>query len=130
MADARAWFVKAANDLRGAEIDLAAEPPLLDDCTFHCQQAVEKTLKGFLNWHQRPFRRTHDLGEIGGQCVQVDPSLEPLLRQAAPLTEYAWKFRYPGEPDEVPRGEAEEAFRLAREIYEAVLGHLPSALRP
>ena len=42
-ADTRAWLVRAHEDLRGAEVDLAATPPLLGDATFHCQQAVEKT---------------------------------------------------------------------------------------
>ncbi|MDH5429312.1 MAG: HEPN domain-containing protein [Nitrospirota bacterium] len=40
--EARAWFQKAANDLRGADIDLAATPPLIEDALFHCQQAAEK----------------------------------------------------------------------------------------
>jgi HEPN domain-containing protein len=44
VADTRAWFAKAANDLRGADVDLAADPPLLGDALFHCQQAVEKAL--------------------------------------------------------------------------------------
>ena len=30
-ADTRAWLVKANKDLRGAEIDLAAVPPLLEE---------------------------------------------------------------------------------------------------
>lgn len=56
-ADTRAWLARAQDDLRGAEIDLAASPPLLGDAAFHCQQAVEKTLKAFLVWHDRPFGR-------------------------------------------------------------------------
>jgi hypothetical protein len=40
-------------------------------------------------------------GADGGEtCCQIDPSLESLLRRAAPLTEYAGKFRYPGDPEE------------------------------
>ena len=31
LADTRGWFLKAKEDLRGAEIDLAAVPPLLGD---------------------------------------------------------------------------------------------------
>src|SRR3990167_8195952 len=95
-ADTRAWLARALDDLRCADIDLAATPPLLGDTTFHCQQAVEKALKAFLTWHDRPFRKTHDLVELGGQCVAIDASLEPLLQPAAPLTEYAWRYRYPG----------------------------------
>jgi hypothetical protein len=43
--EAKAWFQKAANDLRGAEIDLAAAPPLIEDALFHCQQAPHSTMK-------------------------------------------------------------------------------------
>jgi len=97
-ADTRAWLSRAKDDLRGAEIDLAASPPLRGDAAFHCQQAVEKALKAFLTWHDRPFRKTHDLVELGAECVAIDPPLEPHLRGTAPLTEYAWRYRHPGEP--------------------------------
>ncbi len=66
VAETKAWFLKAAADLRAAECDLAATPPLLEDAAFHCQQAAEKALKGFLTWHSVPFRKTHSLEEIGG----------------------------------------------------------------
>jgi HEPN domain-containing protein len=45
---ARAWFAKAASDLRAAERALTARPPLHADSAFHCQQAAEKAMKGFL----------------------------------------------------------------------------------
>src|SRR5438445_6944349 len=40
LADTKAWFDKAWIDLRAADVDLAAEPPVLEDLLFHCQQAV------------------------------------------------------------------------------------------
>jgi hypothetical protein len=49
---------------------------------------------------------------------------------AVPLTEYAWKFRYPGEPEEPPVAEAEDALALARELNEAILSRLPAEVRP
>lgn len=130
VADTQGWLVKVSKDLRGAEIDLAAVPPLLEDEMFHCQQAVEKALKAFLTWHDCRFRKTHDLVEIGGQCVGIDPTLEPLLRRAAPLTEYAWKYRYPGEVPEPTQAEAEDALALTREVIDAVLVRLPTEVRP
>lgn len=63
---------------------------------FHCQQAVEKAFKGFLFWYDQPFRKTHDLVEIGQQVLAIDPSLAPLVTRVEPLTEYAWALRYPG----------------------------------
>jgi len=48
IAETKAWLRKAAYDLRVASHSLTASPPLLDDVVFHCQQAAEKALKGFL----------------------------------------------------------------------------------
>lgn len=79
--------------MRAAQVDLAAQPPLLGDALFHCQQTVEKALKALLVRHDQPFRRVHDLAELGRQCVELAPQLEPLLVQAAPLSEYAWRHR-------------------------------------
>ena len=53
---------------------------------FHCQQAAEKALKGFLTFHQRPFGKTHDLRELGKTCLIVEPTLAPLIERAVPLT--------------------------------------------
>lgn len=94
--ETRAWLLKVGNDLRAAAHDLTSDPPLLEDAVFHCQQAIEKTFKGFLVWHDRPFRKTHSLEELGQACLSIDRSLEGLVDRSVPLTEYAWKFRYPG----------------------------------
>jgi len=129
LADTRPWLIKVSADLRAAELDLSIVPPLLEDALFHCQQAAEKVLKAFLVWHDVAFRKTHDLVEIGGQCVTLDPTLEPVLRRAAILTEYAWRFRYPELTIEPTRAEAEEALALAREAVEAILQRLPPEVR-
>lgn len=130
LADTRGWLRRAAADLRGAEVDLAAAPPLIGDAVFHCQQAAEKALKAFLAWHDVPFRKTHDLAEIGQQCGALDRSLEPLCRSAEGLTTFAWIFRYPGEPEEPPVEDAIAALALARDVYHAVLSRLPGEVRP
>ncbi len=44
VSETEAWFKKAATDLRAAEHALLAQPPLLEDLLFHCQQASEKSL--------------------------------------------------------------------------------------
>jgi hypothetical protein len=82
-------------------------------------------MKGFLAWHDQPCRKTHNLVEIGQACVEIDPSLETLLRDAAPLTEYAWRFRYPSDPEEPSVDEARNALDTARRVVEALLERLP-----
>ena len=59
VAETRAWFSKAGNDLRAGTFELDAVPPLTSDIVFHTQQAAEKAMKGFLTWH--------------GQGVSQDP---------------------------------------------------------
>jgi HEPN domain-containing protein len=130
VAETRGWLDRAAHDLAAGAFDLTAAPPLTADAVFHAQQAAEKSMKAYLTWHSRVFRKTHNLTEIGGVCIDVDATLEPLLRRTARLTEYAWKYRYPGEPDEPLRADTEEALALAREVYDAVLERLPAAVRP
>jgi HEPN domain-containing protein len=119
MDETRAWLVRASNDLRAAEALHGMSPPLFGEAAFHCQQAAEKALKGFLTWNGRVFRKTHNLEEIGEQCVSVDSTLRAAVDRAAPLSEYAWKFRYPGAPYEP----------TAEEAQEAVLSRLPPELR-
>lgn len=127
--DAMAWLRKAELDLGAGATDIAAIPPYLGDAVFHAQQAVEKSLKALLVWHDAPFRKTHDLAELGQRCTDVDPSLDFLLRCAAGLTKYAWQFRYPGDTEEPSRDEAEQAIAIAREVYDAILSCLPEEVR-
>ena len=130
VAEARPWFRKADHDLRAAEVLLTAVPPLLGEAAYHCQQAAEKALKGFLSWHDVPFGKTHDLAAIGGLCVTKDRSLEALCVGADRLSVFAWAFRYPGDPEEPTRAEVEGALNLSREVFEAMLSRLPAELRP
>ncbi len=126
----KAWLQRGAADLRAAELDLTAEPPLLEDVLFHSQQAVEKAFKAFLVWHDQPFHRTHSLDEVGQQCLDIDPSMRSTVEAAIPLTEYAWAFRYPAEVEPATREEAESALTLAREASDAILARIPPEARP
>jgi HEPN domain-containing protein len=128
LAEARAWLTKAANDLRAGNHDLTSIPPLTDDIVFHAQQAAEKAMKAFLSWHDQPFRKTHDLAEIGRLCTAIDVSLEALLKRAADLTVFAWAFRYPGDAESPTLEEARGVLALAQEVFEAVSARLPEAV--
>jgi HEPN domain-containing protein len=97
---------------------------------FHAQQAVEKTFKAFLAWHDRPFRKTHNLVELGQQGAVLAPDLENVFRRVAPLTEYAWRFRYPGEASDPSLEEAEEALALAKGLFETLRKRLPPETYP
>lgn len=130
IAETAEWLLKAANDLRAADLLQKADPPLFDDVVFHCQQAAEKALKAFLTWHQQIFRKTHSLEEVGEQCLGIDPTLKDIVDRVVPLTEYAWKFRYPGQVGSPTVEEAAEAITAAREAYQAIQRRLPGEVQP
>jgi HEPN domain-containing protein len=129
VSDTKSWLARAAYDLEAAERLLKA-PALFGAAVFHCQQAAEKALKGFLAWHDTPFRKTHDLEESGEACIAIDATLRETIERAIPLTEYAWKFRYPGEPEEPTREEADDALAAARDVYAAIAALLPDEAKP
>lgn len=87
-------------------------------------------MKGLLVWHDQPFGKTHSRESLGEACLRLDSTLRALVDRAAPLTEYAWKFRYPGEAQGPTRDEAEHALAVAREAFEAILVRLPEDVRP
>lgn len=130
VAEARAWFSRAGQDLRAADFEMTANPPLCADIAFHAQQAAEKAMKGFLAFHGRVFRKTHNLVELGKACSEVDSDLEELLLETAPLTEYAWRYRYPGESFEPPIAEARQAVGIARQAFDVLLSKLPTEVNP
>jgi HEPN domain-containing protein len=123
-AEIQAWLALAAEDLRAADHELTAAPPIYGDLVFHCQQAVEKLFKAFLVRHDVVFRKTHNLEELGEQCLGVDPTLRQIIDRAVPLTEYAWRFRYPGETESPTDEEARDALAVARAVSEAITTRL------
>jgi len=72
--EARAWLDRAGRDLQAARLLIAGDANT--EALFHCQQAVEKALKAFLTFHERAFRKTHDLGDLSPECFAIDDSLQ------------------------------------------------------
>jgi HEPN domain-containing protein len=112
-----------------AEILIDHEPPVLDAACFHCQQAVEKTLKAFLVWRAMSFEKIHSLAYLLSLCASVEPGLADLMEEAELLTPYAVAVRYPGELLEVDRAEAVDALEAARAVNETVVSLLPDEFR-
>lgn len=115
------WLQQAARDVNAAKCLVDVEP---SRSVFHSQQAAEKAMKGFLTFHQVPFRKTHDLTDLGSQCAAVAPELETLLRQVSDLTDYASAFRYPDAPYEPDAAEATAALLVAKTFCDQILSKL------
>lgn len=120
-----AWMKKTENDLRVAQVVMDVKPPLVESALFHCQQAVEKAMKAFLTVHDTPFRKTHNLDELAGQCEKIDNTLKTTFDSARDLTVFAWEFRYPGDGEMPPAEVAHDAIERAQTVIKAVQSRLP-----
>ena len=116
------WLRKADSDLANAKLCLAAGKSL-DTACFHCQQAVEKSLKAYLIANKAEFPFIHDLKRLLDDCSQFDPAFDALAADALRLTPYAVVTRYDDafwpEPEEV-----QEALNSAHAIRSFVQDRL------
>jgi HEPN domain-containing protein len=62
------WIKKAENDLKTAKDEIEVYNPATDTICFHAQQCVEKYLKAYLFFHQKYFRKTHNIAELIELC--------------------------------------------------------------
>ena len=119
----RSWLVKAHSDLRSARALLALDEPATDTAVYHCQQAAEKALKGYLAFRDRPLERTHDLERLLELATALEAAFAPLETQADVLNPYATAFRYPNALTvQFPSvAEVRTAIEHAQAIYDFVL---------
>lgn len=126
----RSWLVKAKRDLLSANELSLAGTPLLDTASYHCQQAAEKAVKGYLLFHDVRFEKSHDIVLLITQAMDVDPSFASFLDKARILTPLAVEFRYPGDFIEPEPEEFREAYDAASVLFEFVIGKLPIETKP
>lgn len=128
--EVRGWFTKASRDLQSAR-KLASEPgPFLDTGIYHCQQAAEKAIKGWLALQGIRSQKTHDIRSLIAEAAESDPRFNAWLEAGQFLTPYATAFRYPDEQQLAPdRAEFDEAYRYADSFLGFVTSLLPPELR-
>ncbi len=128
----RDWLTKATHDLQTARIVSASPDGPLDTAIYHCQQAAEKSLKGWLAWREITLVKTHDLIRLAADAADINPDFSKFEKAAEILTPYVSAFRYPGFSNEpMPtREEFDAALQYAQDIYDFVLNLLPKEARP
>ncbi|HUT54345.1 MAG TPA: HEPN domain-containing protein [bacterium] len=125
----KAWFDKAASDLRNAEIILSSgeDDQPTDTVCFHCQQAAEKFIKGFLASRDTEYQKVHNLKALVEKAMALDPSFEQIMEKAESLSPYAVAIRYPDDFWMPKLEDAQEAFAIAREIKDFILQRMKTA---
>lgn len=91
---------------------------------FHCHQAVEKHLKGYLLLNEVKPPLIHDLKLLLDKCVEVDEVLSEFDNDCRDLNPYYIETRYePGAPGDFDGSEARTAYQKAERIIEAIKTH-------
>ena len=128
----REWLTRALHDLQTSRITANAVDGPLDTAIYHCQQAAEKAVKGFLTANHVCFEKTHDIRRLVRQAAEVLPEFTRFATAAEILTPYVSAFRYPGLSDEqMPsREEFDLALEHAEAIYDFVVNRLPPEAQP
>lgn len=119
-----AWLRVAGSDQRVARVCMICDPPAHDAAAFHCQQAAEKLLKGFLVYAGVDFSKTHDLGRLGRAVAAHFPSVASLVTGIDDWTAWNVAYRYPDLAEPQPEPSAEE---LSQAL--ALISRLATALQ-
>jgi len=91
------WFQYADMDLASAEYLHGMHPQPLEIICYHCQQSVEKYLKGYLIFKGVEPPKTHDLVDLNDLCSEFDERYSNIDKYCAVLTRYGVQPRYPQE---------------------------------
>jgi HEPN domain-containing protein len=135
MTDAKAqlvhsWLLKAKRDLASARVLAASNPPLLDTAIYHCQQAAEKAVKGYLVFCDQEAERIHDIEVLIRSAMSCDQGFAEWVDVGNELTPYARLYRYPGPATEPTREQFDRAISAAEGLYKFVLSLLPPNAQP
>jgi HEPN domain-containing protein len=102
----------------------------LDAAIYHCQQAAEKAVKGFLAFRDHQLERTHDIERLVSLAMRYEPEFSLWIDAAITLTPYATAYRYPGLLSEPTPNEFEEALNCAIGLVAFVFSLLPADVQP
>lgn len=114
------WLAKADEDYFVARGLLRRKKVPAASVCFHCQQAVEKLIKAFLQENGIPFGKTHDLEELVRLGGATAAPLGLLSDDLKLLSDYAVKYRYPGFAATVDQ--ARRAATAAKRVRTTILG--------
>lgn len=115
------WIEKADHDLGTAQVTYLYLPKYHDTIAFHCQQAAEKYLKGFLLFLDISFSRQHSLNYLLGLLSQKIEIPDELFDNASELEDFAVDIRYPDTSVELSDNEIQQAFKIAKLIRAFVI---------
>ena len=92
---AKEWFDVAETDLSSAEFLQNKIPVPIEIICYHCQQCIEKYIKGFIILKGEEVPKTHDLILLNRICCKFDEDFKKIEDDCLMLTDYSVNVRYP-----------------------------------
>jgi HEPN domain-containing protein len=114
------WLNFANRDFSSAKFLLDMRPIPLEIICYHCQQATEKVLKGYLIYQDVEPPHTHDLRLLCKMCAEIDKSFDEMSQACINLTSYGVQPRYPLEI-EILESDMQKAIRDADQVMNFIL---------
>ncbi|RCX16267.1 HEPN domain-containing protein [Anaerobacterium chartisolvens] len=115
------WLEKAHRDLKSAKV-LKQNDCGNDMVAFHCQQAIEKSFKGFLLKQTGQITEGHSLVYLCKEASHYNIEFKKNLKDCAFVNQYYIETRYPADvPLEVSDEEADECIFITERLYNMVL---------
>lgn len=124
------WLDKALFDLQAARILLTWGG---DPCNvaFHCQQAIEKALKGYLLYRTGKHFDGHNLTYLCRQAVQQDEDFQEYLDESAALNNLYIETRYPTDlPLDMDERTVKQYLIMAENMFAAIRQELYDGGKP
>ena len=122
----QAWLLKAEHDLATAKIVASQLPDFDDTIAFHCQQAIEKSFKGYLVYLDIEFKPVHDLGYLLNLIGTKDDSLDLYYDRVVIVSRFVVQIRYPDQVIKLTKEQISDAIELANLIFELVQSKITS----
>lgn len=115
------WLEKAEHDLIVAQLTRNHIPEYHEIIAFHCQQSVEKNLKGLLIFFDVEPEKTHDLLYLSELVSRYKTLPDGLFDKLIRLQGFAVEVRYPNEIIRLSGEEIDLAISISAEIQQFVL---------
>jgi HEPN domain-containing protein len=93
--DVKEWLEIADSDFDSAILLHESARKHYEIICYHCAQAVEKYIKGYLISKDIVPQKTHDLRFLNNLCIELDNSFESIITECAFLNRFANDIRYP-----------------------------------
>lgn len=112
------WLSKATEDLLAATL-LMEDERTAKQAVFHCQQCIEKGLKGYILLKSGNLVDGHNLTWLCRHAAKMDGEFMQWVDESIVLNRYYIETRYPTDAEfKLSTAAAQKAFQMAKDMYD------------